>query len=468
MKYKPIDQSDLEFFRSVCDPARVIPRAEVGEDYAHDEMPVYGQALPEVLIEAMSAQEISDILTYCYAHNIPVTPRGAGTGLCGGAVPICGGVLLCTIGMNKILEIDTANMTATVQPGVLLMELSAAALEQDLFYPPEPGEKSATLGGNVMTNAGGMKAVKYGVTRDYVMGMDVVLPDGRMLTLGGKLAKSSSGYSLLHLFVGSEGTLGIVTQLVLRLIPKPCKAISMLVPFPTLRNCIDAVPDILKSGLQPVAVEFIQREVIEASEKYLGKRFPDKTSDAYLLVSFDAASQREVEEKCDSLAQLCIGRGAIDAFFADTPERMGALWEARGAFLEAIKCSTPDLDECDVVVPRTRISDFVLYMAQLEQQHGIRIRYFGHAGDGNIHVYVCKDDLPDDEWKAKLAVVMQKLYDKSVALEGKVSGEHGIGHAKVEFLRESEGDLYMELCRRVKVAFDPKGLLNPGKVVGQV
>lgn len=467
MNYKKPGSEDIEFFRSVCPPERVLAGQDISSDYGHDEMPIYGAFMPDVLVYVMSTEEVSKILAYCNRERIAVTPRGAGTGLCGGAVPTEGGVLLSTEKMNRILEVDEDSMTATVEPGVLLMDFSDHVLAKNLFYPPEPGEKSATLGGNVMTNAGGMKAVKYGVTRDYVMGMEVVLADGRVLATGGKVAKNSSGYSLLHLLIGSEGTLGIVTKIVLKLIPKPQKSLSLLVPFENLEKCIDAVPLILKSNLQPVAVEFMQREVILDSEVYLGKEFPDKESDSYLLLSFDGASRADVEKVCDRAAELCLSAGAKDAFLADTAERLSSIWDARGAFLEAIKSSTTTLDECDVVVPRMKIAEYVRYADRLEEQYGVRIRYFGHAGDGNLHVYVCKDNMDDSIWAEKLGAIMQGLYDKAEELSGKVSGEHGIGHAKIDFLRDSEGELYMQLIQKIKDAFDPNRILNPGKVVGR-
>ena len=464
MRFNKLCEADIKALGAICE-GRVFAGENIGEDYHHDEMPIYGSFEPEVLVMPVTTAEVSAVMRYCYGHNLPITPRGAGTGLCGGAVAIHGGVLLSTQRMNRILELDRENLCATVEPGVLLMELAAYALENDLFYPPEPGEKSATLGGNVMTNAGGMKAVKYGVTRDYVLGMEVVLPDGRVIELGGKLSKNSSGYSLMHLMIGSEGTLGIVTKLILKLIPKPQKAISLLVPFDSLESCIETVPRLLTSNLNPTAIEFMQREVIVQSEEYLGKSFPDKGSDVYLLLSFDGTTLEEVEHLCDRAAEICVAAGARDALYADTTERFAGLWSARGAFLEAIKCSTGEMDECDVVVPRNKIPEFVRFTNTLEREIGVRIPYFGHAGDGNIHIYVCRDELAQEEWEQKLEAVMQRLYEKATELDGKVSGEHGIGHAKIDFLRESEGELYMELSADIKKAFDPKGLLNPGKVV---
>lgn len=458
--YHTLNKTDIKTLSAICETV-----TEPGEDYARDEMPIYGEYLPEAAVFPVSVDEVSKIVVYCHENNIPLTVRGAGTGLCGGAVAKFGGVLMCMEKMNRILELDEQNMTATVEPGVLLMDFSAYVLEHDLFYPPEPGEKSATLGGNVMTNAGGMKAVKYGVTRDYVLGLEAVLPDGRVINVGGKLAKNCSGYSLLHLLIGSEGTLAVTTKIILKLIPKPQKYISLLVPFNSLEDCINAVPAILLANLSPVAVEFIQREVILEAEQYLGKEFPDKSADAYLLLSFDGRNREETELVCDRAAEVCLSAGARDALFADTAERLAGLWDARGAFLEAIKSSTDEMDECDVVVPRDKIAAFVQYSATLEKEYGVRIRYFGHAGDGNIHVYVCRDGMEENAWRQKLDKVMDALYARSRELGGKVSGEHGIGHAKIEFLHQSEGDLFMELMGNIKRAFDPKNILNPGKLV---
>ena len=459
-QYNKLTKADIIAVSAICEI-----KTNPGEDYARDEMPIYGEYFPEAAVFPQSADNVSKIMEYCHKKNIPVTVRGAGTGLCGGAVAKFGGILLCTEKMNRILELDTQNMTATVEPGVLLMDFSAYVLERGLFYPPEPGEKSATLGGNVMTNAGGMKAVKYGVTRDYVLGLEAVLPDGRVISVGGKLAKNCSGYSLLHLLIGSEGTLAVITKIILKLIPKPQKYISLLVPFDSLDTCISAVSSLLLSNLSPVAVEFIQSEVIPEAEQYLGKEFPDKSANAYLLLSFDGRSREETEEICGLAAEVCLSSGARDAMFADTTERLTGLWDMRGAFLEAIKSSTDEMDECDVVVPRDKIAVFISYVSTLEQSYGLRIRYFGHAGDGNIHIYVCRDGLPKNDWRKKLDAVMSALYERAKELGGKVSGEHGIGHAKIDFLRQSEGDLFMEMMENIKRSFDPKNILNPGKVV---
>lgn len=462
--FAKVTGEDLAFFESIL-PGRVFSGGNVSSDYEHDEMTIYGLYAPEAVLLAQNTDEISAVLRYCCQKGIAVTPRGAGTGLCGGCVAVRGGIVLSTERMKRVLEVDEKNMTATVEPGVLLMEFPKALEGTGLFYPPDPGEKTATMGGNAMTNAGGMRAVRYGVTRDYVLGMEVVLSSGEILTLGGKNVKTSSGYSLIDLLVGSEGTLGILTKLTVKLIPEPKANISLLIPFDDLDTCIGAVPAVLGCGCEPTAVEFMEREVIACAETYLGKQFPDASADAYLLVRLDGASVEALRPAMDRLTDLALSIGARDVLMADTDERKESIWNARGAFLEAIKNSTTVMDECDVVVPRERIADFVRQSGQIGREAGVRICSFGHAGDGNLHIYVCKDAMEDQAWAKALEQVMDRLYAAARNLGGEVSGEHGIGHAKREFLRESLGETQMALMRGIKSVFDPAGILNPGKVL---
>ncbi|WP_291637083.1 FAD-binding oxidoreductase [Clostridium sp.] len=463
MGYKKLDATDIEFLVSVLGSDRVFTDDQINDDFSHDEMGGISK-MPDVLVEVLETAEVAKIMKYANENMIPVVARGSGTGLVGASVPIHGGIMINMSKMNKIIEIDEDNLMLTLEPGVLLMEISKYVEEFDLFYPPDPGEKSATIGGNISTNAGGMRAVKYGVTRDYIRGLEVVLPSGEILNVGGKVVKNSTGYSIKDMICGAEGTLGIVTKIILKLIPLPKKAVSLLIPFPNLDMAIGTVPLIVKSKSAPTAIEFMQREVIIAAEEFLGKKFPDNSSDAYLLLTFDGNSIEEIEKAYESVANICLEEGALDVFITDTDERKEAVWSARGAFLEAVKATTTDMDECDVVVPRNKVAEFIKYTNELQKQFDVRIRSFGHAGDGNLHVYVLKDELTDEAWSVKIAEVFEAMYSKSRELKGLVSGEHGIGFAKKSYMLEQLGPVYIDLMKNIKFAFDPKNILNPGKV----
>lgn len=466
MPYKRIDEADIEYLKIVVsDDERFFSGEEIGEDYSHDELSGTFSR-PDVVIRAASSNEVSAVMKYASENQIPVTPRGSGTGLVGASVAIEGGIMLDMSLMNRILELDEENLTLTLEPGVLLMEIAACVEEHGLFYPPDPGEKTATIGGNISTNAGGMRAVKYGVTRDYIRGIEVVMPNGDIVMLGGKVVKNSSGYSLKDLIIGSEGTLAVITKAILKLLPLPTKNISLLVPFPSLHQAIRTVPLIIQSKAIPAAIEFMEREVILDAEKYLGRSFPDSSADAYLLLKFDGNNKEEIERTYDSVAKLCLEQGALDVLISDTEERNDSIWKARGAFLEAIKGSTTYMDEVDVVVPRNCVNDMVEYIYMLQKELDVRIKSFGHAGDGNLHAYILKDDLSDEKWENVLALAMDKIYAKSRALSGQVSGEHGIGYAKRPFLKQSLDPNVMELMKNIKLAFDPQNILNPHKVCG--
>ena len=415
-------------------------------------------------MKVVSTDEISAIMKFAYEQEIPVVVRGSGTGLVGASVAVCGGIMIETTMMNHILELDEDNLTVTVEPGVLLMELAKFAENHGFLYPPDPGEKSATVGGNISTNAGGMRAVKYGVTRDYVRGLTVVLPNGEIQELGGKIVKNSSGYSLKDLIIGSEGTLAIITKAILKLVPLPEKSVSLLIPYDSMEEAIGTVPEIIKLKAAPTAIEFMEREVLLFSETFLGKKFPDTSGAAYLLLTFDGNSAAYVEAECEKVALYCLSHGAEDVFLVDTPERKESVWSARSAFLEAIKSSTTEMDECDVVVPRNRVADFIKYTHELSKEYDVRIPNFGHAGDGNLHIYICRDDFSEAEFEQKLQQVFDAMYSMANEMGGAVSGEHGIGYAKKEFLCKQVGNLQIELMREIKKAFDPKGILNPGKV----
>ena len=462
--YKQLNAQDIAVLKEILSPERVLFGAEISEDYSHDELGGVSH-MPEALVTVETTEEVSEIMKYANQEHIPVVVRGSGTGLVGAGVAIYGGIMMDMTRMNKILELDEDNLTVTIQPGVLLMELAAFCESHDFLYPPDPGEKSATVGGNISTNAGGMRAVKYGVTRDFVRGLTVVLPTGEILKLGGKVVKNSTGYSIKDLICGSEGTLAIITEAIMKIVPLPTITMSLLIPFPSMEQAISTVPKLVKSKTSLVAIEFFERETTFFSEKYLGKKFPDASAPAYLLLTVDGNDMAVIDKEAELVANLCIENGAEDALIVDTEERKTSVWSARSAFLEAIKSSTTEMDECDVVVPRDRIADFILYTHELAKEYDIRIPSFGHAGDGNLHIYICRDELSEEEWKEKLAKLFELMYAKAKEFKGLVSGEHGIGYAKKAYMADIYGEDVVQLMRRIKTAFDPNGILNPGKII---
>ena len=466
--YNQVTPELIEAFKKIV-PGKVFTGDEINADYSHDEMPIYGKGAPTVLVEATTTEDIAAIVKLCYENSIPVIPRGAGTGLTGAAVALHGGVMIDMSKMNKILEYDKENFVVRVEAGVLLNDLAEDAQKQGLLYPPDPGEKFATLGGNVSTNAGGMRAVKYGCTRDYVRAMTVVLPTGEIVKLGATVSKTSTGYSLLNLMIGSEGTLGIITELTLKLIPAPKETISLIIPYENLEDCIATVPKFFMEHLQPQAIEFMEKEIVLASERYLGKSvFPQKLEGvdigAYLLVTFDGDDMESLEEIMEKAAEVVLEAGAIDVLVADTPAKKKDAWAARSSFLEAIEAETKLLDECDVVVPVNQIAPYLTFVKSLEEKYDFTIKSFGHAGDGNLHIYACANDMDEAEFKKQVADFMDIIYKKAAECGGLISGEHGIGYGKMDYLATFAGETSMRLMKGIKEVFDPKMILNPGKV----
>ncbi len=442
---------------------------QINDDFAHDEMRIYGSSLPDVVVEATTTEEVAAVMKICNDNKIPVTPSGARTALTGGPVAVYGGVLLSTTKMNQILEYDEENLVVRIQPGVLLNDLAEDCLKRGLMYPPDPGEKFATVGGNVSTNAGGMRAVKYGCTRDYVRAMTVVLPTGEIVTEGATVSKTSSGYSLLNLIIGSEGTLGIVTELTLKIIVAPKVTMSMIIPYETLEDAIATVPKLFAANLDPQALEFMEKDVVIDTEKLLSKEvYPKKMNgvdiNAYVLATFDGQDEDSLMDTIEQASEIVLEAGAVDVLVADTPAQLRDAWAVRSALLESIEGNTKLLDECDVVVPVTKIPEFLTYAKSLQEGHSYTIKDFGHAGDGNLHIYLCSNDDDKDAFMKESEEFMKLVYAKAKELGGLISGEHGIGSGKREFLKDYVGPVNMRLMRGIKEVFDPNMILNPGKV----
>ena len=413
------------------------------------------------LVFAKSTEEVSKLLQYAHANRIPVTPRGAGTNLVGSTVPVDGGIILDLSQMNRILELDTETMTITVEPGLLLQDLQAYVEEHNLFYPPDPGEKASSIGGNISTNAGGMRAVKYGVTRDYVRGLEVVTADGTVLTVGGKNVKDASGLSLKHLYIGSEGTLAVITKCILKVIPKPETSLSILVPYPDLTTGIGSVLNILRADANPTAVEFMERNVVRVGEDFSGVRYPCPEAGSYILLTFDGR-EREVAASAERIQTLALSSGALDYIFLTDPQQAADIWKVRGALVKAVE-AVSEQEPVDIVVPINRTAEFIGYINQLEQSSGMRMVSFGHAGDGNVHLCVVRGHRDEATWQKELHANMDKAYHKAYELGGITSGEHGIGISKRRyFLRETHWE-NLRAMNQIKDALDPLHILNDKK-----
>ncbi len=431
------------------------------ENYARDEMPIPKPALPDVVVKPEDTGSVAKILKLASERNIPVTPRGGGTGVCGGAVPIYGGIVLSLERMNRILEIDEDNFVATVEPGVTLSDLYQAVEEHGLYYPLYPGEMSATIGGNVATNAGGMRAVKYGVTRHFVLGLEAVLPTGETIQTGGKFVKCSTGYDLTQLITGSEGTLAVITKIMLKLIAPPGRREILFIPFHELHDAIDSVPDILKERILPVGIEFMERDIINMVEQYTGKEIPLHEHEAFLMIIVEADSEDEIYRISSRIGEICLNHGAVDVFLPGSKRAKRNLLDAREKFYSVIRhFGTPDI--VDVVVPRSRIAEFVEKVKGIACEYGIPLVTYGHAGDGNVHLHPMSQGT--DKRGGKVKELLNKIYEVGVSLGGTISGEHGLGFVKKGYLPMAADKNKMELMKRVKRAFDPNNIMNPGKV----
>ena len=438
-------------------PGRVFWGEAISTDYDHDEMTEYGHYMPEAVLQALTAEEISRTLAYCNERHIAVTPRGAGTNLVGSTVP-GGGIILDLSRMNRILEIDPETFTAWVEPGTVLQDFQAYVEARGLFYPPDPGEKTATIGGNIATNAGGMRAVKYGVTRDYVRGLEIVLADGQIVTVGSKNVKDASGLQLKQLFIGSEGTLGIITKCLLKLIPKPEASISALIPYESLENGIRSVHAIIQANANPTAIEFMERSVVSLGESFTGFSFPDSEAGAYILLTFDGTKE-QVEQNAERVRQVAGKTGARDFILLQDPNYAAEVWKVRGGLVKAVE-AVSEQEPVDLVVPINRSAEFISFVHRVEAETGVQMVAFGHAGDGNVHLCIVRGDRDQETWDRELAAVMKSVYHFAYGLGGLTSGEHGIGIAKRPYFLENTPEVNLALMRGIKDAMDPKHLLN--------
>lgn len=443
----------------IKDSERILTGSSIEKKYLSDNLGRRA-GTAKALVFPVSTEEVSGILRYANHHGIPVTPRGTGTNLVGSTVPKGDGIVLDFSKMNHILEVDEETFTATVEPGVILSDFQSYVEERGLFYPPDPGEKKATIGGNISTNAGGMRAVKYGVTRDYVMGLEVVLADGTILNLGSKNRKDTSGLDLKELIIGSEGTLAVITKCILKLIPKPEENISVLVGFGSLKSGIESVGKVIKADINPTAIEFIERKVAQLGEEYLGLEFPDKSAAAYLLLTFDG-SREQIDANIERLKKVAADNGAISVLPLYNKEESANTWQIRGAFVKAVEAAS-EQEPLDIVVPINRIDTFVNFINRLEEESKMRMISFGHAGDGNVHLCLVRGGRSDKQWKEELDKNLNIIYHKAYELGGLASGEHGIGLSKQKYLLKESNPQNLLLMNSIKNTFDSRHILNDG------
>ncbi len=463
-EYNPIGSAIVEALQGIVGKGNVLVGQAALEPYSHDET-VGLQASPEVVVKVTSAQQVSEVLKLAQRERVPVTPRGAGYGLSGGAVAVRGGVVLSMEKMSRILEIDRENLMVTVEPGVITGDIHRAVEAEGLFYPPDPASlDSCSIGGNIAEGAGGPRAVKYGITKDYVCGLEAVLPSGEIITMGGKLVKNVTGYSLIQLLIGSEGTLAVVTKIILRLLPLPKVQVDLLVPFDDFQAAADTVSDIIAHRILPTTIEFMEQDSILAVERLLERTVPFDDAAAHLLIQLDGSLQEAVDSEMDVVGDLCLDHGARDVLVAKDRPTRERLWEARRMIIDALNHESPVNHMEDVVVPRAEIHRLLKGIKEIASRYEVRIVNFGHAGDGNVHINVLKDDLPEAHWDALVPEITEGIYRLALSLGGTITGEHGIGATRRRYLPLALDEAQIDLMRQIRDVFDPNRILNPGKI----
>ena len=435
------------------------------ENYCHDETEDLNFP-PEVVIKPANTNEVSEIMKLASEYNIPVTPCGARTGLSGGALCVYGGIALSMERFNKVIKIDEDNLQVITQSGVITQELQEAVLEKGLYYAPDPSSRGTCfIGGNIAENAGGPRAVKYGVTKDFVLNLEVVLPNGEVIETGANTLKNSTGYNLTQLMVGSEGTLGIVTQATLKLIPCPKHNMLMLVPFTSAEKACEAVASIFKAGITPSAMEFMERDAIQWTMDFT-KESPVKLKDneqAHLLIEVDGNDTEVLFKECEVIASVVEELDCGEIMFAETEAQKDALWFLRRRVGEAVKATSIYKEE-DTVVPRYNLPKLLKGVKAIGNKYGFKSICYGHAGDGNLHINIIKGDMTDVAWNNELSKGIRELFELTVELGGTLSGEHGIGYVQKHYMDIAFTEVELDLMKGIKKVFDPKGILNPGKI----
>ena len=470
--YNKITSITIQQFKSIVGEKYALLDKESLENYSHDETEDL-KYFPEVILKPRTPQEISEILKICNKEKIPLTPRGAGTGLSGGALPVHGGVILSMERFNEILQIDERNLQAMVEPGVINQVFQEMVIAKGLFYPPDPASYgSCFLGGNIAHSSGGPKAVKYGVTKDYVLNLEVVLPTGEIVWTGANVLKNSTGYNLTQLMIGSEGTLGIVTKIVFKLIPYPKKTVVMLVPFFSAEKACESVSAVFREGIVPSGMEFMERDAIDWVLKYVdGISVPIKEDiQAHLLIELDGNDLDLLMKDAEKVSEVMMKYECDEILFADSEEQKKNLWRMRRSVAEAVKSNSVYKEE-DTVVPRAELPKLLKGVKEIGERYGFKSVCYGHAGDGNLHVNIIKDKMNDNDWNLpagqadnKLSKGIREIFELCVKLGGTISGEHGIGLVQKNYMDVALNQKAIDLQKGIKKLFDPNNILNPGKI----
>jgi len=461
-KYNQVDKKTIDELIKISGEKNVITDPEKLEAYSHDELfePSCIKAPPTV-VTVENAAQVSEILKLANRENIPVVPRGAGTGLTSASIALYGGICLSLEKMNKIIEIDERNMFMTAEAGVRTSEIQRAAKEAGFLYAGDPcSGESSFIGGNAATNAGGNKAVKYGTARRQIYGLEAVTAAGDILTIGGKCMKDSTGYSLLNLIIGSEGTLAVITKLILKLMPKPANSIDLLIIFHDFSAAIEAVPRIAKAGVSPTCVEFMDNAVVKNCESFLREKLPHSENGHYIIIKLEGNDMSKLEEECVIIDELCSANGAIETLVAEPSK----IWKARNAFAEADRAQSMVFSAEDLVVPPAEIPYVVKEISALASRYGLTVHCAGHAADGNVHANILRRGIEENEWHEKLHAMQDELYKIVYSLGGKLSGEHGIGYKRVGLMQKHTNAIELEMMKSIKKSLDPNLILNPGKI----
>lgn len=462
-RYNKITKPILKKIESIVGKANTYIDDETLKIYGSDETEDYSFP-PEVVVKPFEAQQISELMKLANEFKIPITPRGGGTGLSGGALPIYGGICLSMEKFNRIIEIDEKNFQAVVEPGVITQKFQEEVEKFGLYYPPDPASRgSCMLGGNITENSGGPHAVKYGVTKDYVLALEVVLPDGNIINTGARTLKNVTGYNLTQLFIGSEGTLGIVTKITVRLIPLPKYKKVLLAGFNSIEDSVSAVAKIFQEGITPAAIEFIEKSAIKAAEKKLNKTFPNSNMEAHLLIEVDGNYSEVIDKEIQLIAEVLEKFNVGEIILAEERQKIESIWDLRRSIGEAVKSISAYKEE-DTVVPRAKLPELVRGVKNICSKYGITSICYGHAGDGNVHINILKKNLDDSKWNEYLDQAIKEIFELTVSLGGTISGEHGIGYSQKKFLPIAISQTEIRLMKKIKKLFDPNNILNPGKI----